>query len=76
MAPRLRLSVKKKSSQCKFYDGEAVFAEYGAESRNGGGGVMYTSPSGEHGRHMLGRRSLSLCTAVALRFTSTGGQLH
>ena len=47
MAPRLRLSVKKKvlSVKCNV---EAVFAEYGAESRNGGRGPMHTSPSGEH----------------------------
>ena len=42
MAPRLRLSVKKKVLSVSS-NGEAVFAEYGAESRNGGGGVMYTS---------------------------------
>ena len=55
MAPRLRLSVKNKKVPSVSSNGEAVFGEYGAESRNGGRGPMHTSPSGEHGRHMLGR---------------------
>ena len=54
VAPRLRLSVKKKVPSVSS-NGKAVFAKYGAGSRNGGRGPMHTSPSGEHGRHMLGR---------------------